>query len=154
MSTVFTQNMSTKLLLEVLELQYIFPRKSTPQICHTIKILLHSWRHHLEKISNEKIKWKIVFLKFSKTYSESIPHVPPDDFFWNSHLNYSIWTGHTPLSDILQVRVHAYGYVFRVRDSLGIGQGETHACKVHAKVQKVPRASDAGFCVFLQWLYL
>ena len=54
-----------------------------------------SWRHHLEKIERKRIEWKNVFLKFPKNYSESIPHVSPDDFFWNSHLNYWIWTGHT-----------------------------------------------------------
>ena len=29
----------------------------------------------------KKFEGKIVFLKFTKKYSESIPHVPPDDFF-------------------------------------------------------------------------
>ena len=37
----------------------------------------------------------------------------------------------------LPVRVQACAYVFRVRDSLGIGQGEVHAYKVHAKGQLI-----------------
>ena len=39
--------------------------------------------------------------------------------------------------------------MFRVRDSLGIGQGETHACKVHAKDQKNPRRIWCPFTVVL-----
>ena len=43
----------------------------------------------LKNISDEKIyvekkiEGKIIFSKILKTYSESIPHVPPDDFFEN-----------------------------------------------------------------------
>ena len=37
----------------------------------------------------------------------------------------------------LRVYLESSSYVFRVRDSLGIGQGEVHAYKVHAKGQLI-----------------
>ena len=44
---------------------------------------------------------------------------------------------HSDRSGASLIRVVAYAYVFRVRDSLGIGQGEVHAYKVHAKGQLI-----------------
>ena len=44
-----------------------------------------------------------------------------------------------------RLRVHAYGYVFRVRDSLGIGQGERGACQTGCLG---PNFSAPGFSVF------